>query len=74
MTWEEAFEEAAVKLFIEQCREWDVIEAAARLEWDKDPDLRAFWRRQVEIVVRTLRETKELPDNAGEEAPWRAQA
>lgn len=45
---------AAFALFAAQAETFDVPEPAARMEWDADPELRAFWRGQVHIVLEAL--------------------
>lgn len=54
MVTAEQTEAAALALFIEQCADWDLPPAAAEVEWERDPELRKFWRGQVWVVVAAL--------------------
>lgn len=49
-------DKAALALFTLQATDLDLTAAAAQLEWDADPDLRNFWRRQVAAVLGALGE------------------
>lgn len=50
----DAVDRGAFALFAAQAETWDILEAAARMEWDADPALRGFWRRQVRIVLEAI--------------------
>lgn len=45
---------AAFVLFAKQVESYDLPRAAAQMEWDGDPEIRAFWRQQVDTVVGVL--------------------
>lgn len=53
-----AINAAAFALFAAQAADLDVIEAAARVEWERDSDLRSFWRGQVVVVLDALEKHK----------------
>lgn len=49
-------DKAALALFTQQARDWDLPAAAAEMEWEASVDLRDFWRGQVAVVLGTLGE------------------
>lgn len=52
-----ALDAAAFALFAAQAADLDVVEAGARMEWERDAELRTFWHRQVQVVVQSLQES-----------------
>lgn len=47
-------DQAALALFAAQVGTYDVLPAAAEMEWAADAQLRAFWRTQVQVVLDAL--------------------
>ena len=51
---ETSLNHAAFVLFAKQVESYDLPGAAVQMEWDGDPEIRAFWRQQVDTVVGVL--------------------